>query len=212
MAEVQEIRLHRVELKLADTDDPMASKVSWEPLVAGGASFRSHRLHESPGRLTVRRTIGGLVFGCAFAVPGTLAVLAAIPAALMVDENGWMVGGFLLLWGTLFGGAGWFLLLGGKPLTFDARAGVYFRGKAYVHGAGRPADEQGSLSRIHALQLLSEHVSGSGRNRSSFTSHELNLVLDDGARINVMDHGGNIEECARKLAALLDVPVWKATY
>lgn len=212
MVEVREIRLHRVELKLADTDDPLASRISWEPLVPGGASFRSHRLRESTGTLTVRRTVGGLVFGCVFAVPGTLAVLAAVPAALLAEEKGWLIGGFLLLWGMGFGAAGWFLLLGGKPLTFDARAGVYYRGKAYVHGGGRPADQQGSLARVHALQLISERVAGSGRNGGSFTSHELNLVLEDGQRVNVMDHGGAIEECARKLAGLLDVPVWKASF
>lgn len=210
MAEVQELRINRVELKLADTDDPLASKVSWEPLVGGGSSFRTHRLQEAPGRLQVRRTIGGLVFACVFAVPGTIAVLAALPAALLAPEKGWLVGGFLLLWGAGFGGAGWFLLLGSKPLTFDKRAGVYFRGKAYAHGVGRAADQQGSLGHIHALQLVSEHISGNkGR---SYRSHELNLVLDDGERVNVMDHGGEIETCAKRLADFLDVPLWKAVY
>lgn len=211
VAEVQEIRINRVELKLADTDDPLASKVSWQPLVGGGSSFRTHRLRKADGRLTVRRTLGGVVFACVFMVPGTLAVLAALPAALLADEKGWLIGGFLLLWGAGFGGAGWLLLLGGKPLTFDARAGVYYRGKAYVHGEGRATDQQGSLNNIHALQLVSEHITGSGRNRSSFVSHELNLVLDDGERVNVMDHGGDIETCARSLAELLDVPLWKAS-
>lgn len=211
MAEVQEIRINRVELKLADTDDPLASKVSWQPLARGGSSFRTHRLQQSAGQLKVRRTTGGVVFACVFMVPGTLAVLAALPVALMASEKGWLIGGFLLLWGTIFGGAGWLLLLGGKPLTFDARAGVYFRGKAYVHGQGRDTDQQGSLGHIHALQLVSEHITGSGRNRRSFVSHELNLVLDDGERVNVMDHGGDIETCAKQLADFLDVPLWKAT-
>lgn len=212
MADVQEIRIHRVELKLADTDDPLASKVSWQPLVGGGSSFRTHRLRETDGRLCVRRTWGGMAFACVFAIPGTLAVLAALPVALAVSDKGWLVGGFLLLWGAGFGGAGWFMLLGGKPLTFDARAGVYYRGKAYVHGAGLAGDQQGFIGRIHALQLVSERLTSSGRNRSSFTSHELNLVLDDGERVNVMDHGGDVEACARKLADFLDVPVWKASY
>ena len=75
MAEVKELRVNRVELKLGDTDDPLASKVSWQPLVRGGSNFRTHRLRETPGRLQVRRTIGRLVFGCVFAVPGTIPVL-----------------------------------------------------------------------------------------------------------------------------------------
>lgn len=211
MAEVREIRLNPSGTGAAQSDDPLASLVSWQPMVPGGSNFRTQRLHATPGCLVLRRSLGGILFACVFAVPGTLAVLAAVPLALAIDGDGWMFGGFMLVWGALFGGAGWYMLLSHKPLCFDARAGVYFRGKAYVHGGGQPKERQGALASIQALQLLAERVRGSGRGSRSFTSHELNLVLDDGFRVNVMDHGGDIEECARQLADLLDVPVWKGT-
>lgn len=46
-----------------------------------------------------------------------------------------------------------------------------------------------SLSDVHVLQILSEYVNG----KSSFTSFELNLILKDSTRVNVIDHG-NLEE------------------
>ena len=71
-------------------------------------------------------------------------------------------------------------------------------------------DSSAPLSSIHALQLLSEFVSGS---KSSYYSYELNLVLNDGSRINVVDHG-NLERLrsdASALSRFLDKPVWDAT-
>ena len=66
------------------------------------------------------------------------------------------------------------------------------------------------LSSIHALQLLSEFISGS---KSSYYSYELKLVLHDGSRINVVDQG-NLERLrsdANTLSQFLDKPVWDAT-
>ncbi len=71
-------------------------------------------------------------------------------------------------------------------------------------------DSSAPLSSIHALQLLSEFVSGS---KNSYHSYELNLVLNDGSRINVVDHG-NLERLradASTLSQFLDKPVWDAT-
>ena len=60
---------------------------------------------------------------------------------------------------------------------------------------------------IHAIQLISEHVSG---NKSSYYSYELNLVSRDGVRTNVVDHGklDQVREDAKTLAEFLEVPVW----
>ena len=67
------------------------------------------------------------------------------------------------------------------------------------------------MSEIYAIQLLSEHVQSS---KNSYTSYELNLVFKDGSRMNVMDHGNarDIEAAAKKLADMLKVPIWQASY
>jgi hypothetical protein len=71
------------------------------------------------------------------------------------------------------------------------------------------------LSDIHAIQLLQEYVSTSSSSGSSsrYYSYELNLVLKDGNRLNVVDHGklSLIRTDAEQLGQFLNVPVWDAT-
>lgn len=63
------------------------------------------------------------------------------------------------------------------------------------------------LKKVHALQLISEYVRG---DKSSYYSYELNLVLKDGERINVIDHGDRsaIQRDAQALAGFLGKPLW----
>ena len=70
-------------------------------------------------------------------------------------------------------------------------------------------DEYCALETIHALQLISEWVSSDDGGYHSF---ELNLILKDGGRLNVVDHGGQdrIREDAKVLSDFLNVPVWDA--
>ena len=52
-----------------------------------------------------------------------------------------------------------------------------------------------------------EHVKGG---KSDYKSYEMNLVLKDGERILVIDHGDQkqVESDAAMLAVFLNVPVW----
>jgi len=65
------------------------------------------------------------------------------------------------------------------------------------------------LEDIHALQLISEYCGG---NDGSYYSYELNLVLENGKRINVVDHGNKnkLRKEANNLSAFLAKPVWDA--
>lgn len=209
---VARIRLNRMELKLADTDDPVAQKTRWDALKPGGANFKTHELVATPGALSVRHSTGGLVFAGVFAGFGGLFALIGV-GILVLDGN---VGGLVFAAvGGLFAAVGVHLLRREAPLTFDLGAGVYFRGTAYRSGT-LPGDVQGPLTAIHALQVLQEriHSSSSANGSSTFTSHELNLVFVDGSRANVLDHGRDdaVLDAARQLAAALDVPVWQASY
>ena len=55
--------------------------------------------------------------------------------------------------------------------------------------------------------MITERCTGKN---SSYYSYELNLVLDDGSRINVVDHGdlGRVVRDGSAVAAFLDVPFW----
>jgi hypothetical protein len=67
------------------------------------------------------------------------------------------------------------------------------------------------LADIVALQLLKKRVEGR-RNSSGYECLELNLVLRDRSRVNVIVDGGvrRIEKDAQTLADFLAVPVWQA--
>lgn len=214
MTQIQNIHLNKFELKLADTDDPVALKVSWEPVKPGGANFKTQKLNISPKRISVEKTGGAIVFALVFAIPGVLAVLIGVP--LFLWQGKIFSALFMLIWGSIFGGVGILMLKSEKPLTFDKSVGVYFRGKEYKQQFSDNRENQGWLSDIYALQLLSEriHSSSSHGHSSTYLSYELNLVFKDGERVNVMDHGNaaELETSAKELAGFLNVPIWQATY
>jgi hypothetical protein len=101
---------------------------------------------------------------------------------------------------------------GAAPIVFDKRKGSYWKGRTSPYDVRHTSElkDHAPLDRIHALQLISEHVRG---NKSSYYSYELNLVLDDGARLNVVDHGSRerVQADARTLSEFLDKPIWDAT-
>ena len=76
------------------------------------------------------------------------------------------------------------------------------------HGGRKPA-ESVELTRVKALQIISELCRG---DKSSYHSYELNLILDNASRINVVDHGSlsKLREDANRLAQFLGVPIWDA--
>lgn len=84
--------------------------------------------------------------------------------------------------------------------VFDKRNGVYWKGHVQALARTTP------LHAIHALQLVSEAL-----NLNTFVSWELNLVLKEGRRINVVDYGDwtAMLADAEKLADFLHVPLWK---
>lgn len=100
----------------------------------------------------------------------------------------------------------------GRPVIFDKMKGFYWKGwKKPDHSTPRTAAKNlAPLSEIHALQLIKEYIRS---DKSSYYSYELNLVLRDGTRINVVDHGnGNVlRQDAQQLASFLGKPLWDAT-
>ena len=104
------------------------------------------------------------------------------------------------------------LYFGTAPIVFDKLSAHFWKGRKSPQDVGdvRSLKHAAEFSQIHALQILAEYVRG---NKSSYYSYELNLVLKDGARINVVDHGSQnrLREDAKTLSVFLGKPVWDAT-
>jgi len=194
-------------------DDPIARKTEWTPMVRGGSGIRTHKLVAvSSSRMQFKATLGALAAGGLVAAMG-IGVLGMVVAGFVEGKGSWIIGAFLTVFGVFFGGAGlWMLHLWLKPVVFDVRAGIFRRGRRDPE-LKAPADDDDSavaLDRIHAMQIILVYCPSS---KGTFISYELNLVLEDGRRLRVVDHGkaDKLLADAQKLSEFLDVPVWDAT-
>jgi hypothetical protein len=214
VSDIKNIRLNKVEVKLSDTNDPVALKISWDPLKPGGSNFKSQKMSVNKDSIVIEKSASAILFSLIFTVPGALGVFVGSPYFFLKGE---IFGGiFMIIWGTLFGAAGVFLLKSDKKVTFDKKSGSYYRGKELIRISVNNIEQQGKLEDIYSIQLISERIqsSSSDGGSSNFRSYELNLIFKDGARVNVMDHGNaaDIELSAKNLAKFLNIPIWKAEY
>ena len=202
----------------SELGDPVAMQTDWTPAKEkGGANFRSHKLVESnPDQLEFRASTGLKLFCLIFLVVG---VGALIGFFCIISFGGRQVN-----WGTLcLLGAGLvFTTRGGRalyistaPIVFDRRRGFFWIGRKnpeHVFNKGT-LKHFAELEQIHALQLISKFVvTGAQHDHARYFSYELNLVLEDGKRINVVAHGNQdrLREDTDTLAAFLGKPIWDA--
>lgn len=195
-------------------DDKIASQIPWSPAAKGGNTITTHRLIDvDAARIAFQASAS------AKAIPAVL-VLAGmgLPAAfltgplragtfsLSLSTVPPMLGGLLLF---IAAGVVWRVYT--TPIVFDKSTGYFRKGRGGppVRGGGDPATCT-RLADIYAIQLVSETCYRG--NERTYRSHELNLVLKNRTRINVIDHGAKetIRQSARRLAGFLRIPVWDA--
>ena len=189
--------------------DPVADQTEWSPLVPGGANFKTRELVQTqPDQLVFKATGSAKLFSALF-----------IALSAIVFAAGWIVGSepMLLIIGVVFLAASILLFRQSTRLVvFDRTLGLHWR------GSQQPLDSSESdatrLHDVHSVQVISERVRSSSSSRSrrrhrSYYSYELNLVLKDGSRVNVIDHGDRraVRSDAAQVAAFIGVPFWDAT-
>lgn len=197
-------------------NDPVAAKTGWQPLASGGTNICTHRLKETkPGCCRFEMTRGAKLFVALFGLMG-IGIPGIIAHEHWVKRGGeWLAMDFLMpiVIGAVFVGVSFFFWRQmSRPRVFDRNYGLYWS----VHTPPErldPAQRYQSwvyLQEVHALQIVEEYVRG---DKSSYYSYELNLVMDDGQRLNVVDHGSvkKLREDADLLAKFLGVPLWDAT-
>jgi len=195
-------------------DDPVAEKTDWGPAKGGGSSFGTHKLVAvNPERVEFRATVGAKLFYLLFLLVGLAVIIGFSASEISSGKFGLNAStAFSLLFGSAFSLVGGLMLyFGTAPIVFDRRKGWFWKGRK---SPDRVFDKSSikhfaEFDQIHALQLISECCSGDKR---SYYSYEINIVLEDGRRINVVDHGNEarIREDAQTLAEFLDRPVWDA--
>ncbi len=193
-------------------NDPIAVQTDWTRACPGGTNFRTFKLVQvNPDRIKFRTTFGAVLFALIFLLVGLgLIVLIIWESNLTAFTTELMVAGVL---GLVFAGVGGYLLYRQMlPIVFDKREKLFWK-KHKPNSAMSLNDASEDCVRlefIHALQIVAEFISGKNAN---YYSYELNLVLKNGNRINIIDHNnkGRIDREAKVLSEFLGVPVWDAT-
>jgi hypothetical protein len=178
--------------------DAPPEDLDWTPLRSGGALFRTHHAVQDEQRFELVPSSGarGLIVG-----------VALLGAAMLV-------GGFVGYrvradMGLLVVGAAMFVVC--EVLAILLRrllehSHLFDRASGRYRWTRRPAGEL-SLVDVRGLQVLRKRVNGP---ESDYDCDELNLVLLDGRRVNVLDHGEpeSLRRDAEALARWLSVPLW----
>ena len=186
-------------------NDEVAMMTEWNPAKSGGTNICTHSLKRvSSGRLEFKTLSMALLFPSIFMLIGIGVGVGMTISGLEKDITALYIG---LPFGIVFFLVGFFLLRSWTtPRVFDLDVGYYWKGRNSPNTT-IGSNEQCKLDDIHAIQLLKEYCRS---DKSSYYSYELNLVLKDGNRLNVVDHGklSMIQNDAEKLSQFLDIPVW----
>ena len=199
---------------LCSTSTNLKSKVSVTPLKSGGASFKTNVLiQESISKLIYKPSTGAALFSFIFLAVGLGILFFGISPIFNKTSEGHSINLFLLLFGFVFAGAGALMFYYFyKPRVFDKQLGLYYKAYSVKPSKSRikKIDNFIPLNKIIAIQIIGEHIN---RDNGSYKSFELNLVLDDNSRKNIIDHGNlkSIIDDAHILSDFLGVPIWHAT-
>lgn len=194
-------------------NDEIAMQADWKPLVPGGTNFKTKNLSIKPGvnKAIFKASIGSILFGGIFLLIGVGIMISGISKLI---SSGYQVDNYFLIgFGLIFGTVGMIILhFFTKPVTFDKESGYFYKGRVsrekLLYSEGDIKDLT-PLKNIYALQIIAEYCSG---NKSSYYSYELNIILENGERMNVIDHGNlkAIRDDANSVAEFLDIKVWDA--
>jgi hypothetical protein len=196
-------------MKYSNIED-IKKKVSVKPVASGGANFETHVLIKTNIGYEFKSTTGYALFCGIFSILGYGFLLFAIfkiyelgnlnfifenPTVSIVGFVFFCVGNFLLYQ---------FL----KPIVFNRSTRQFYKG--FSNTIINSELKKTSFDEIVALQIIGEFVENEDSNYNSF---ELNMVLNNLNRINLIDHSKlkSLIMDAETLSKFLNVPVWHAT-
>lgn len=196
------------DMNLEQFNDPLALEIDWMPLKSGGANFQTKTLKKvSSSVYKFQLSTGAKIFIGLFAAIG-IGILLIVTFVSLNGNASNMI--FLGVFGLVFTLVSFLIFKAmAKPVVFDSNLGMMWKGKQAPKLSGDQKKNQDIVyfNDVHALQILSERVR---TKNGSYLSYELNLVLRDGKRINVIDHGkqSQILIDAEEISRLLGKPIW----
>jgi len=194
-------------------NDSMVQKVSWLPLKWGWTNFQTHNLVQNEqGNLEYKASFMAMLFSMIFIWVGVITWGVFLTSMIVSDSSVEFDVAILVpaIFTLIFPVVGIFMLMTfRRKRIFDFQTGYFSVGKIPENNYdGSIAKNMTSLRDIRAIQVIGENCSGSKGSR--YRSYEINLVLRDASRVNVIDHG-NISQIlldAQQIAGRLRIPVW----
>ncbi len=196
--------------KIALFGDDLATNTQWEPLKRGGANFKTHNLIKiSSSLLKYQISTGTKILFGVFALIGIVAMAIAV---FMVFEKGNSAGWFVGLIGLIFFSVSLVLYkILGRVTVLDHSIGMMYKGNKPPKLSGaQTSGDLVYLNDVYAIQIIKEYIR---TDKSSYYSYEINFVMKDTTRVNVMDHGNlnQIQLDAKEIALFIGKPLWDAT-
>jgi len=201
---------HQEVIDARESNKSIKNNVDISPLKPGGSNFKTHILVEkSFSKITYTPSLGGILFVLLFFSVGIGFIIYNL-----FFESGQMnepsLFNFIgLAFGFIFASTATYMIFHlFLPRVFDKQLGFYYKSYKFKPHE-RNLKNQFSLNNIIALQIIGETISN---DNGSYGSFELNLVLNDNSRRNVVDHGNlkSIIDDAHILSDFLNVPIWHA--
>lgn len=193
----------------------MDKTINWSPLKQGGANFKTKKLvTENPNQWRYENTGWSKLFPMIFiwmGIFGTFMFLITVIFFFMA-----IVPLIFLVIGIIW------RKRSNRAIVFDFDVDAFWKGDKKFHpstGDLSKVDDMVNLKDIYAIQILAETVesqrthNNDGRFRNYgpeyYDSYEMNLVMNDSSRINVVDHASlnSIKREADMIAGKLGIPV-----
>ncbi|MCG2587416.1 hypothetical protein [Rhodohalobacter sulfatireducens] len=191
-------------------NDEIALNTQWSPLKPGGTNTTDFKFSKiSSRRVEFKASPKLYIAAVVFIILGSAAIIkfSMEPSGSLLFYGGVGLGIILILNGIYK-----FFDIGNPPV-FDLDEGYFWKDQKKPDKDKKVSATQCRIDNIHAIQLIQERIqSGGSSGSSSYYSFEMNLVLENGNRLNVVDHGtlSRIRKNADQLSNFLDVPVWDA--
>lgn len=177
------------------------NRIDWNPCVGGGSNYKSRKLSVKEDKLLFKPTPLNYIFPLMFCGIPTIMLFTIIGSG---DNIPLPMIPFLLV----------FILIGifvgnllARPIVIDLNKKIFYKG----FKVPKKEKKITKLSNVIALQLLTEYVVSSNSNggTSRYYSHEINFILKDYKRINIVDHGNknSIIEDAKIISKTLNIPI-----
>lgn len=188
--------------------DSFADNIDWHPLTPGGSTYQTHTLERTSEDTLILHPVKSLRWAPWF-VLGFIPIAGGIPFAFFTPLISLPI---LVACALVLSIVAWRLLQQQlKTHQFNTTEGSIWTGTSTTASIAKATQRPDylSLSDVHALQIVCEYVKSNDLS-GPFLSYELNLVLNDKNRRNLMDHHdlSDLRHDAQQLADALKVPLW----